>query len=151
MTVFTETLLGNGLHNTAVSAATAWRHCTYTEVFTKPSPRNGLRNTIPSLCNLVTECIPRICLRGNSFSNTLPSSGLTCHNIKTSMSFHVHLERNSLIFIGVKRIYNKNIRENNIRISYPLYFFCLNGIQDNYTKVNGRDGTVTLSLRFLTY
>jgi hypothetical protein len=30
---------------------------------------------------LTTECLPRICLRGNAFTESLPSSGSTCHNM----------------------------------------------------------------------
>jgi hypothetical protein len=47
-------------------------------LFTGPSPRNGLHNT---LLNLATDCLSKVRLRGNSFSISLPSNGLTCHNI----------------------------------------------------------------------
>jgi hypothetical protein len=33
------------------------------------------------LRNLATDCLPRICLCGNLFTNLLPGDALTCHNI----------------------------------------------------------------------
>jgi hypothetical protein len=35
------------------------------------------------LCNLATGCLPRICLRGNLFTNTLPGIAFVRHNIYT--------------------------------------------------------------------
>jgi hypothetical protein len=32
----------------------------------------------PPLCNLATDCLPRICLRGNLFTSPLPGNALTC-------------------------------------------------------------------------
>jgi hypothetical protein len=37
------------------------------------------------LSNLATDCLPRICLRGNLFTNPLPSIGCTCNNILESV------------------------------------------------------------------
>jgi hypothetical protein len=34
------------------------------------------------LRNLATDYLPRICLRGNLFTNPLPGNALTCHNIR---------------------------------------------------------------------
>jgi hypothetical protein len=31
--------------------------------------------------DLATDCLPRICLRGNLFTNMLPGNGCTCNNI----------------------------------------------------------------------
>jgi hypothetical protein len=33
------------------------------------------------LRSLATDCLPRICLRGNLFTNPLPGNGCTCNNI----------------------------------------------------------------------
>jgi hypothetical protein len=33
------------------------------------------------LRNLVIDCLPRICLRGDLFTSTLPGNALTCHDI----------------------------------------------------------------------
>jgi hypothetical protein len=52
-----------------------------------------------SLCDLATDCLPRICLRGNMFTNPLPSSGCTCNNIMKA---------------------NNNIIWNNFRASYSV-------------------------------
>jgi hypothetical protein len=44
-------------------------------VFIEPLPRNGFCNTaVLLLRNLATDCLPRDCLRGNSFSISLPSN-----------------------------------------------------------------------------
>jgi hypothetical protein len=44
-------------------------------VFIEPLPRNGFRNTaVLLLRNLATDCLPRDCLRGNSFNIWLPSN-----------------------------------------------------------------------------
>jgi hypothetical protein len=48
-------------------------------LFTKPSPRYGLHNTVLLLRNLATDCLSRVCLCGNSFSIPLPTNRLTCH------------------------------------------------------------------------
>jgi hypothetical protein len=31
-------------------------------------------------CNLATDCLPRICLRGNFFTTPLPSNRCTCNS-----------------------------------------------------------------------
>jgi hypothetical protein len=46
-------------------------------VFIELLPRTGLRNTaVLLLRNLATDCLPRACLRGNSFSISLPGNEL---------------------------------------------------------------------------
>jgi hypothetical protein len=45
---------------------------------------------IPVTINLATDCLPRISLRRNLFTNTLPSNGCTCNNIVFfSMALHL--------------------------------------------------------------
>jgi hypothetical protein len=49
-------------------------------VVTSPQTR---KTQIPLLLhNLATDCSPKICIRGNLFTNTLPSNGCTCNVIK---------------------------------------------------------------------
>jgi hypothetical protein len=79
------------------SAQTPRKTAIIVDVFTVPLLRNGLHNTIflllfgaddietqPPLLlhNLTTDCLSRICLRGNTFTNTLPSNGCRCNNNK---------------------------------------------------------------------
>jgi hypothetical protein len=45
-----------------------------------------LKTQLPLLCNLATDCLPRICLRGNLFTNPLPSNGSTFNNILRTVS-----------------------------------------------------------------
>jgi hypothetical protein len=65
--VFTASLLRNGLHNTVLLLLRA------DDIETQPSLL---------LRNLGTDCLSRICFRGNSFTNTLPSNGRTCNIVK---------------------------------------------------------------------
>jgi hypothetical protein len=39
------------------------------------------------LRNLATDCLPRICLRGSLFTNSLPSNVYTCNNITAKTVF----------------------------------------------------------------
>jgi hypothetical protein len=45
------------------------------------SPRTRKTQLPLLLRNLATDCLLRICLRGNLFTNTLPSNGCICNNI----------------------------------------------------------------------
>jgi hypothetical protein len=53
-------------------------HCCVT------SPRTRKTQLSLLLRNLATDCLPRICLRGNLFTNTLPSNWCTCNNMYLS-------------------------------------------------------------------
>jgi hypothetical protein len=45
------------------------------------SPRTRKTQLPLLLRNLATDCLPRVCLRGNSFTNSLPCKGCTYNNI----------------------------------------------------------------------
>jgi hypothetical protein len=92
--VFTEALLRNGFHNSVVppllgaddigNTASSIVECWTVRMFT----------VVPLLlCNLATDCLPRICLHGNLFTNLLPSNGCTCHNINGFMISELTLAR----------------------------------------------------------
>jgi hypothetical protein len=72
-------------------------------LFTKPSPRYGLHDTVLLLHNAATDCFCRVCLRGNSFSNSLPSNELTCHIMYTPEHMYVYvyiLWSNFVVLVG---------------------------------------------------
>jgi hypothetical protein len=99
--VFTETLSRNGLHNSLVLLLLGADRVensfpftvAYLEAFTGRRTEIAVLLLLPVfvavrmftdipllLRNLATDCLPRICLRGNLFTNTLAGNALTCQN-----------------------------------------------------------------------
>jgi hypothetical protein len=102
--MFTETLPRNEFHNPVVllllGADSIENNFPYTvaylEVFTGRRIETAVLLLLPVffavrtftdnfllLRNLVTDCLPIICLRGNLLTNALLVNGLTCHSIHT--------------------------------------------------------------------
>jgi hypothetical protein len=103
----TETLPRNGLHNPVIlrllGADRIQNNFPYTvahlEVFTDRRIETAVILLLPVFVamrmftdipllmrNLATDCLPRICLRGNLSTNPLPSNGCTCNNIITILT-----------------------------------------------------------------
>jgi hypothetical protein len=57
------------------------------------------------LRNLATDYLPRICLRGNLFTKTLPSNGCTCNNILFSQNPDWPCDQPNLISNGCCGLY----------------------------------------------
>jgi hypothetical protein len=59
------------------------------------------------LRNLATDCLPRICLREQLFTNTLPSDGCTCNNCRACST---HGEKKNAYKIWLGNLKEKIIR-----------------------------------------
>jgi hypothetical protein len=82
--------------------------------------RNGSLTTAARVCvvmyccrlYLATGCLPRICLRGNVFTEPLPSNGSTCHNIvrivHALLIFKITLRKWSNFMAGDSRCYQQS-------------------------------------------
>jgi hypothetical protein len=64
-------------------------YCCLAQTAQKTQPHILLRN-------LATDCLLRICLRGNLFTNTLPSNTRTCNNMIRSLECQAMCESGSL-------------------------------------------------------
>jgi hypothetical protein len=87
-------------------------HVTWSLSTVVMSPRTQKTELPLLLRDLATDCLPRICLRGNLFNNTLPNNGCTCSNIKTTdtwnrlNNFITFWKRNSFSYIDSLKYYS---------------------------------------------
>jgi hypothetical protein len=75
------------------------KHVTWSLSTVVMSPRTRKTQLPLLLRNLATDILPRICIRGTLFTNSLPSNGCTCNNILHILHFIIAILSNLILHL----------------------------------------------------